>query len=92
MLDVRQRLLERVQRVFHDALDDDSLEITKATTQAHLPEWDSMFQVTLTLAIEKEFGVRFSAKDASQLVSVQAILDLLETKNVQPSLQIVAGE
>lgn len=84
MLDVRQGFFERVKRVFHEALDDDSLEITKDTTQADLFEWDSMFQITLTLAIEKEFDVRFSAKDASQLVSVRAILDLLETKNLQP--------
>jgi acyl carrier protein len=84
MLDVRRSLLERVQRVFHEALDDDSLEITKDTRQADLQEWDSLFQITLILAIEKEFGVRFGAKDASQLVSVHAILDLLETKNVQP--------
>jgi acyl carrier protein len=84
MLDVRQSLLDRVQRVFHEALDDYSLEITKDTTQADLLEWDSIFQITLTLAIEKEFGVRFSAKDAIQVVSVHAILDLLETKNVQP--------
>ncbi|MGB2675992.1 MAG: acyl carrier protein [Candidatus Acidiferrum sp.] len=83
-MDVRQSLLERVQRVYHEALDDDSLEITKDTRQADLQEWDSLFQITLILAIEKEFGVRFSAKDASQLVSVHAILDLLETKNVRP--------
>jgi acyl carrier protein len=84
MLDVRQGLLERLRRVFHEALDDDSLKITKDTTQTDLLEWDSMFQITLTLAIENEFGVRFSAKDASQLISVRAILDLLEAKNVQP--------
>jgi acyl carrier protein len=86
MSDVPQNLFGRVQRVFQEALDDRSLKITKDTAQTDIPEWDSMFQITLILAIEKEFGVRFSAREASQLVSVRAVLGLLETKNVQPRL------
>jgi acyl carrier protein len=83
MMDLRQVLFERVQRVFRETLDDNSLKITKDTTQIDLSEWDSKFQVTLIMAIENEFDVRLSAKDASQLVSVSAILDLLETKGLE---------
>jgi acyl carrier protein len=83
MMDLRQVLFERVQRVFRETLDDNSLRITKDTTQIDLSEWDSTFQVTLIMAIENEFDVRLSAKDASQLVSVCAILDLLESKGLE---------
>jgi acyl carrier protein len=83
MMDLRQVLFERVQRVFRETLDDNSLRITKDTTQIDLLEWDSKFQVTLIMAIENEFDVRLSAKDASQLVSVCAILDLLESKGLE---------
>ena len=83
MMDLRQVLFERVQRVFRETLDDNSLKITKDTTQIDLSEWDSKFQVTLIMAIENEFDVRLSAKDASQLVSVCAILDLLESKGLE---------
>lgn len=83
MMDLRQVLFERVQRVFRETLDDNSLRITKDTTQIDLSEWDSKFQVTLIMAIENEFDVRLSAKDASQLVSVCAILDLLESKGLE---------
>lgn len=83
MMDLRQVLFERVQRVFRETLDDNSLRITKDTTQIDLLEWDSKFQVTLIMAIENEFDVHLSAKDASQLVSVCAILDLLESKGLE---------
>lgn len=83
MTDLEQGLFERLQRVFRDTLDDQSLKITKGTSQADISEWDSMFQITLIMAIEKEFGVRLTAKDAGQLVSVRAILDFLESRNLQ---------
>lgn len=82
-LDDTDKLIQRVQRVFREVLDDDSLEITEHIAQADVPEWDSMFQITLILAIEKEFDLRLVAKDAGQLVTVRAILDLLSAKKVK---------
>ena len=75
-------MFERLQRVFREALEDQSLEITKDTTQKDISEWDSMFQVTLIMTIENEFSVRLSAKEASELVSVRAILGSLEAKSL----------
>ena len=83
MTDLEHGLLERLQGVFRETLDDRSLKITKETAQADISEWDSMFQITLIMAIEKQFDVRLTAREASQLVSVRAILDFLKAKNAQ---------
>ena len=80
-MDVRERWLGRVQGIFREVLDDDSLEITPETTKENIAQWDSMFQVTLILAIEREFKVRFSAREAASLITVRGILDQLQARN-----------
>ena len=72
--------LDRLQEIFRDVLDRPSLRITPDTAQAHLPEWDSMAQVHLILSIEQEFRLRLTAREASEMVSVGAILDLIVAK------------
>lgn len=93
MTDSQYGLFERLQRVFRETLDDHSMKITKNTTQVDILEWDSMFQIILIMGIEREFGVRLTAKDISRLVSVRIILDFLETKGLQtPAERIDKGQ
>ncbi len=44
--------------------------------------WDSLAHVTLTTAIEGEFGVTLDAKDIERLTSYQATLLLLRERQV----------
>jgi acyl carrier protein len=83
MMDMNSDLLERLQRIFREILDNDRLRITTATTQAQTLEWDSLAQVALVMAIENEFQVSFTAREASALVSIRAITDLIEAKTLQ---------
>jgi acyl carrier protein len=83
MMDMNSDLFERLQTIFREILDNDRLRITAATTQAQTLEWDSLAQVALVMAIENEFQVSFTAREASTLVSVRAIADLIEAKNLQ---------
>ncbi len=81
MTNLRDDLIERLQQVFRETLNDRLMKITEDTTQPDIPEWESLTQVTLNLmAIEREFDIRLTAKDASRLVSVRSILDFLETR------------
>jgi len=80
MVTSRQELLKRVQRVFEEVFLDDSGRITEETQLSDIPEWDSMVHVTLVMALEREFDVRFNAKDASQAVAIRPILDILTPK------------
>jgi acyl carrier protein len=83
MMDMNSDLLERLQTIFREILDNDRLRITPATTQAQILEWDSLAQVALVMAIENEFQVSFTAREASTLFSVRAIADLIEAKTIQ---------
>ena len=76
----RRDLMERVQRVVKETVLDDSLEITESTKLADIPEWDSMLHVTLVMALEREFGVRLSAKEADASIAIGPILAILASK------------
>jgi acyl carrier protein len=56
-----------LQEVFRQVFDDDDLSITEATSAADINGWDSMAHINLIIAIEKKFGVSFSANEISKL-------------------------
>ena len=49
-----QEILAAVQDIFRDNFDDDTLEITRATCADDIEDWDSLEQINLLTAIEKE--------------------------------------
>ena len=49
-----QEILNAVQDIFRDNFDDDTLEITRATCADDIEDWDSLEQINLLTAIEKE--------------------------------------
>ncbi len=84
MANHRQEVLERVRRVLRDTFLNDDLIVAEDTNLADIPEWDSELHVTLVLALEHEFNVRLTAREASRAVAIRPILDLLESKNDPP--------
>lgn len=47
------------------------------------PAWDSLGHMSLVVALEKEFGVRFPGTALARLASVDGILRELEARNVR---------
>jgi acyl carrier protein len=70
----------RLKEVFLDVFDDDEIELSRDTTAADVDAWDSLMHVTLVLAIERQFGVRFSSTEVAQLVDIGELVDLVEAK------------
>ena len=61
--------------VFRDVFDDDTLEVSEATTSDDIDDWDSLAQISLIAAIESEFGIRFDMKSALHMKSVGEIAE-----------------
>jgi acyl carrier protein len=70
--------LTRLTDVFRDVFNDDALDITRETTAADVPEWDSLMHVTLIVNVEKSFGVRFKSSQIAGLQNVGELVDLIE--------------
>ena len=69
----------RLQALFRDVFDDDTLVIARATHAGNIPDWDSLAQINLVVAIEKEFGIKVSLQDMATLSNVGDMMDLIRT-------------
>jgi len=66
--------------IFHDVFDDDSIVVAAQLTAADVDEWDSLSHIRLVLAIEKKFGVKFSAAEVGRLKNVGEFVALIQSK------------
>lgn len=70
----------RLTEAFHDVFDDDTLAIAPETTAADVPGWDSLAHIRLILAVQKAFGVKFSAAQTANLRNVGEMAELIRAK------------
>ena len=71
----REEILKKLNEVFRDVFDDDTLVITEQTGPDDVDDWDSLAQISLISAVENEFGVRLDTKTALHLKTVGEIID-----------------
>ncbi|NJN28653.1 MAG: acyl carrier protein [Cyclobacteriaceae bacterium] len=65
-----EQILERLNEIFIDTLENDDIELTPETTAKDIPEWDSLSNVALLVAIEKKFKIQFNLSDVLKLKNV----------------------
>ncbi|MEI6226626.1 MAG: acyl carrier protein [Deltaproteobacteria bacterium] len=71
---------ERLTEVFRDVLDAPTLVIGDATTAKDVEGWDSIAHVSLIVAVEKAFRVRFTTKEVKALANVGDFIRLIERR------------
>lgn len=76
MLD-RSSTKSRLNEIFREVFNDDSIDIREDMTALDIDEWDSLSHITLVLSLEKEFGVRLAAAEVGGLANVGKMIDLL---------------
>ena len=57
----------RLNKVFRDVFDDDSITVTPKTTANDIEDWDSLEHITLIAAVEKEFKMKFKMGEISSM-------------------------
>ena len=70
--------------VFRDVFDDDSIVLHENTTADDIADWDSQSHITLILAAEMRFGVKFRTSELDSLKNVGDFASLIEAKLAQP--------
>ena len=66
----RVEIFEKLNDVFREYFDDDSIIVTDATTAADIDDWDSLEHINLLVAIEREFGIKFTLGETSEMKNV----------------------
>jgi len=73
----REEIFTQLTEIFQDVFDDDEIVLTDATTADDIEDWDSLEQINLLVAIEKQFKIKFQLADVSSLENVGAMVDLV---------------
>jgi len=74
-------IMARIQTVFQDVFDDPRLAITANSTASDVPGWDSLTNINLVFAIEREFHVKFALGEIQELNNVGEMAGLIRKKS-----------
>lgn len=66
--------------LFQDVFDDEAIVVRPELTADDVDEWDSLAHIRLVLAIEKKFGLKFSAAEVGRLKNVGEFVSLIQSK------------
>lgn len=74
----RQKILDRLNDVFRDVFEDETIHVTEMTTAAEIDGWDSLMHITLISAVEDAFDIKFKMKDIVGMKNVGDMVFILE--------------
>ena len=70
----------KLTQVFHDVFDDDSIVVTPELTADEVDEWDSLSHIRLIVAVEKQYGLKFSAAEVRNFKNVGEFVALIQSR------------
>ena len=74
----KKEIFEKLNEIFRDVFDDESITVTSETTAADIDDWDSLSHISLLSAVEDEFGFTFDMRSVQELKNVGDMADLIE--------------
>jgi len=75
----RESIYEKLNEVFQDVFDDDSIMVNAETTADDIEDWDSLEHINLVSAVEKTFGVKFTMAQVVGMKNVGEMVDVILT-------------
>jgi acyl carrier protein len=74
----KAEILQKLQQVFRDVFDDDSIVLSPQTKADDIPGWDSLAQVKIILGCERVFAIRLRPREINVLENVDEMTEHLE--------------
>ncbi len=71
---------EKLEAIFRDVFDDESIILTDETNSSDIPDWDSLAHIQLIAAIEDKFGIKFTLGEAVSAENVGEFIKIIEGK------------
>ena len=71
---------ERLNEVFQDVFDDDSIKVSASTTSEDIEDWDSLEHINLIVAVENEFGIKFGMNEVTGMKNVGEMAKIISGK------------
>ncbi|CAA7393947.1 acyl carrier protein [Chryseobacterium fistulae] len=76
----KNEILTKLTKIFHEELDNEDIVLSFETTADDIEEWDSLSHIQLIVAVEKNFGVRFTSSEIQSWQNVGEMIDCIVKK------------
>ena len=73
----KEEIYERLNNVFRDVFDDESIVVKPETTSKDIEDWDSLEHINLVVAVEQEFGIKFNMGEVTTMKNVGDMVDII---------------
>lgn len=73
----REQVYMELNGVFQDVFDDESITVYDETTANDIEDWDSLEHINLVVAVEKQFGIKFTMGEVNGMKNVGAMVDII---------------
>ena len=75
-----KEIYERLNNVFRDIFDDETIEVNANTTSNDIEDWDSLEHINLIVAIEQEFGMKFNMNEVTTMKNVGEMVEIIKSR------------
>ncbi len=73
-------IYQGITSTFHDIFDDDSIVAVSEMVADDVDGWDSLAHIRIIVALEKSFGISFTAAEASSFENVGQVVSSIQSK------------
>ncbi len=73
----REEVYKRLNEVFRDVLDDDTIELNDQTVADDVDGWDSFEHINLVVAVEEEFAFKIPMGKIVTMKNVGEMVDII---------------
>lgn len=73
----KEEVFVKLNEVFRDVFDDESITVTETTTADDIEDWDSLEHINLLAAVEQEFGMKFNMGQVVSMKNVGEMADII---------------
>lgn len=73
----REEIYGRLNKVFRDVFDDESIELHDETTADDIEDWDSFEHINLVVAVEEEFSIKIPMGKVLTMKNVGEMVDII---------------
>lgn len=73
----KEEVFEKVNEVFQDVFDDDTIVVTEETTADDIEDWDSLEHINLISGIENTFKMKFTMGEVVTMKNVGEMVNII---------------
>lgn len=76
----REEIYEKLNEVFRDVFDDESITVNDETVASDVEGWDSLAHINLMATVQEEFEIKIPMKDIVELKNVGDLVNIIESQ------------